>query len=102
MMFLIPFAWAFDDALLLGIGETDLAVVVPSILFLLAALYFCTSALIGHDRGKLTILERVLRLAVTIVLLSPLLWAEIGALVVGIVLIAYRILFVPQTEGELA
>ncbi len=102
MMFLIPFAWAFDDALLLGIGETDLAIVLPSILFLLAALYFCTSALIGHDRGKLTIVERVLRFAVTIGLLSPLLWAEVGALAVGIALVAYRVMFAPQVEGELA
>lgn len=99
MMFLIPFAWAFDDALLLGIGETDLTKVLPAIGFLLAALYFCTSALIGHDRGKLSVLERLARLGVTIALLSPVLWAELGALAVGAALVAYRFLLAPQTKG---
>lgn len=99
MMFLIPFAWAFDDALLLGIGETDLTKVLPAIGFLLAALYFCTSALIGHDRGKLTIIERLARLGVTIALLSPVLWAELGALAVGAALVAYRYVLAPQEKG---
>jgi TRAP-type uncharacterized transport system fused permease subunit len=90
MMFLIPFAWAFDDALLLGIGTTEMSKVLPAIFFLLAALYFCTSALIGHDRGKLSFVERILRLGVTIALLSPVLWAELSALVVGLALVAYR------------
>jgi len=99
MMFLIPFAWAFDDAQLLGIGETDLTKVLPAIGFLLAALYFCTSALIGHDRGKLTLVERLARLGVTIALLSPVLWAELGALVVGAALVAYRYLLAPQEKG---
>lgn len=98
MMFLIPFAWAFDDSLLLGIGETDLSVVIPAIGFLLVALYFCTSALIGNDRGKLSIIERLLRLGVTIALLSPVLWAELGALAVGVALIAYRYLLAPKPE----
>lgn len=98
MMFLIPFAWAFDDSLLLGIGETDLSVVIPAIGFLLVALYFCTSALIGNDRGKLSIIERLLRLGVTIALLSPVLWAELGALAVGAALIAYRHLLAPKPE----
>jgi TRAP transporter 4TM/12TM fusion protein len=102
MMFLIPFAWAFDDALLLGIGETDLTEVLPAIGFLLAALYFCTSALIGHDRGKLTIVERLARLGVTIALLSPELWAELGALAVGAALVAYRYLLAPQKKGLVA
>lgn len=99
MMFLIPFAWAFDDALLLGIGETNFAKVLPAIGFLLVALYFCTSALIGNDRGKLTIVERFLRLGVTIALLSPVLWAELAALAVGAALVAYRYVLSPQTKG---
>lgn len=90
MMFLIPFAWAFDDALLLGIGETDLAVVIPAIFFLLAALYFCTSALIGYDRGKLSFFERILRLAITIALLTPMLFAELGGLALGLALLGFR------------
>lgn len=102
MMFLIPFAWAFDDALLLGIGQTEWSVVLPSVLFLLAALYFCTSALIGHDRGRLTVVERLLRFGVTIALLSPVLWAEIGALAVGFALVAYRYLTSSRTVGETA
>lgn len=102
MMFLIPFAWAFDDALLLGIGETDWAVVIPSILFLLASLYFCASALIGHDRGKLSMIERLLRFGVMVTLLSPVLWAEIAALVVGIALIAFRYIGGSKVEGSAA
>ncbi|MEM9435287.1 MAG: TRAP transporter fused permease subunit [Pseudomonadota bacterium] len=106
MMFLIPFAWAFDDALLLGIGETNWGAVLSAILFLLAALYFCISALIGNDRGKLSIIERVLRLGVTVALLSPVLWAEVGGLALGIALVAYRFVAAPaagtETEGEAA
>ncbi|MEM8704328.1 MAG: TRAP transporter large permease subunit, partial [Pseudomonadota bacterium] len=102
MMFLIPFAWAFDDALLLGIGQTEWSVVLPSVLFLLAALYFCTSALVGHDRGRLTVVERLLRFGVTIALLSPVLWAEIGAMAVGFALVAYRYLTSSRTVGETA
>ncbi|MEM9317866.1 MAG: TRAP transporter fused permease subunit [Pseudomonadota bacterium] len=102
MMFLIPFAWAFDDALLLGIGETEWAVVLPSILFLLVALYFSTSALIGHDRGKLSVLERALRLGVTIALLTPLAMAELGGLAVGLALVAYRFVVQPRNKGEVA
>ncbi|MEN8918744.1 MAG: TRAP transporter fused permease subunit [Octadecabacter sp.] len=100
MMFLIPFAWAFDDALLLGIGETDLTVVVPAIFFLLAALYFCTSALIGYDRGRLSMVERLLRLAVTIALLSPATFAELGGLALGLALVAYRYTRTPKTQEK--
>ncbi|MEO1677296.1 MAG: TRAP transporter fused permease subunit [Pseudomonadota bacterium] len=102
MMFLIPFAWAFDDALLLGIGETNLALVLPSLLFLLAALYFCTSALIGYDRGRLSLVERVLRLGVTIALLSPALLAEVAALAAGLALVVFRYLGPSNTRGETA
>ena len=102
MMFLIPFAWAFDDSLLLGIGETHLGSVLPAIVFLLAALYFCTSALIGHDHGKMSMIERLARLGVTIALLSPVLWAELGALAIGVGLIAFRRLTSRQVEGEAA
>ncbi|MEL6204673.1 MAG: TRAP transporter fused permease subunit [Pseudomonadota bacterium] len=102
MMFLIPFAWAFDDALLLGIGETNLALVLPSLLFLLAALYFCTSALIGYDRGRLSLVERVLRLGVTIALLSPALLAEVAALAAGLALVVFRYVGPSNTRGETA
>lgn len=102
MMFLIPFAWAFDDALLLGIGQTSLGAVLPSILYLFVALYFCTSALIGHDRGRLSALERLLRLAITIALLTPQAWAELGGLAVGVGLLAYRYVSVTSTERNAA
>ncbi|ATI41772.1 TRAP transporter permease DctM/Q [Pacificitalea manganoxidans] len=102
MMFLIPFAWAFDDALLLGIGETDLAVVIPAIFFLLVALYFCTSALIGFDRGKLSLWERLARLGVTIALLTPMIFAELGGLAIGLALVAYRHTLAPKTKETAA
>lgn len=92
-------SWAFDDSLLLGIGETDLTVVLPAIGFLLVALYFCTSALIGTDRGKLSFIGRLLRFGVTIALLSPVLWAELGTLAVGATLVAYRYLLAPHEKG---
>lgn len=98
MMFLIPFAWAFDDALLLGIGETDLAVVIPAVFFLLAALYFCTSALIGFDRGRLSFLERIGRLGVTVALLTPITLAELGGLALGLALVGYRYTLAPKTK----
>lgn len=97
-MFLIPFAWAFDDALLLGIGETDLAVVIPAVFFLLAALYFCTSALIGFDRGRLSFLERIGRLGVTVALLTPITLAELGGLALGLALVGYRYTLAPKTK----
>ncbi|OWU67591.1 TRAP transporter [Roseovarius sp. 22II1-1F6A] len=102
MMFLIPFAWAFDDALLLGIGETDLAVVIPAIFFLLVALYFCTSALIGFDRGKLSLWERLARLGVTIALLTPMISAELGGFAIGLALVAYRHTLAPKTKETAA
>lgn len=102
MMFLIPFAWAFDDALLLGIGETDLAVVIPAIFFLLVALYFCTSALIGFDQGKLSLWERLARLGVTIALLTPMIFAELGGLAIGLALVAYRHTLAPKTKETAA
>lgn len=100
MLFLIPFAWAFDDALLLGVGETQWAAVLPALLFLFVALYFCTSALIGHDRGKLTSGERVMRFGVTIALLSPVLWLELGALCLGFGLLAARRAWAGSSKGE--
>ncbi|MEM1363864.1 MAG: TRAP transporter fused permease subunit [Pseudomonadota bacterium] len=102
MMFLIPFAWAFDDALLLGIGTTSLMAILSSLLFLLAALYFCTSALIGYDRGKLTMIERLARLAVAFALLSPSIFAEVIGLALGLLLIGYRLRSTSQSEGETA
>ena len=102
MMFLIPFAWAFDDALLLGIGETDLAVVIPAIFFLLVALYFCTSALIGFDQGKLSLWERLARLGVTIALLTPMIFAELGGFAIGLALVAYRHRLAPKTKETAA
>jgi len=102
MMFLIPFAWAFDDALLLGIGTTDWGVVLPAIFFLLASLYFCSSALIGNDRGRLTLVERILRLGVAIALLTPETYAELGGLAVGLALVAYRYVAATQTRGGVA
>lgn len=102
MMFLIPFAWAFDDSLLLGIGETDWTKLIPALFFLLAALYFCTSALIGYDRGKLSFINRVVRLLVTIALLSPMFWAELSGLIVGSILVACSYLGLPQSRRSSA
>ena len=71
-------------------------------MFLLAALYFCTSALIGHDRGRLTTIERLARLGVTIMLLTPTLALEIGGLLVGLALVGYRYVVAPRTVGRAA
>ena len=46
--------------------------------------------------------ERLLRLGVTIALLTPIGWAEIGGLIAGIALVAYRYTIGPQARGEAA
>ncbi|MEM7464379.1 MAG: TRAP transporter fused permease subunit, partial [Pseudomonadota bacterium] len=58
MIFLVPFAYALDDSLLLGTGETDWLHVSTATFFLAAALYLSASALIGHDQRRLTVIER--------------------------------------------
>ncbi|MEL6915480.1 MAG: TRAP transporter fused permease subunit [Pseudomonadota bacterium] len=90
MIFLIPFAWAFDDALLIGIGQSGFLEMIAAFVFLLAALYFSTSALCGYDRGTLGWIERGLRLCLTAALLSPFFVVELAALFVGAVLVVRR------------
>ncbi|WP_305984459.1 TRAP transporter fused permease subunit [Roseibium sp. MMSF_3544] len=93
MIFLVPFAFAFDDAILLGTGETALLPVLTAIVFLTASLYLCASALIGHDRVRLSAVERLIRLAAALALLSPDLWSEVAGLAVGAVLVGRHLLF---------
>ncbi len=100
MIFLVPFAYAFDDSLLLGTGETDFAHVITAIFFLGAGLYFSTSALIGHDQRKLSVIERLLRFAAAMACLSPTLTWEVAGLAVGIALVAFGFATRRKAQGE--
>lgn len=102
MIFLVPFAFAFDDAILLGTGDTALGSVLTSILFLAASLYFCASALIGYDRVRLSVLERIVRFAVAIALLSPVLMWELAGLAVGAALIGWHLVAHPKAQEDAA
>ena len=74
MIFLIPFAFAYNPELLLSehAGRAfDPAVLAISITCLAVALYLCSSALIGFDRARLSALERLVRVVATVMLLNP-------------------------------
>ncbi len=92
MIFLVPFAFAFDDTILLGTGLGGLLPVVINVLLLAAALYFSASALKRHDRVKLSVVERVIRFAVVIALLSPGQIAALVGLAVGVAMVGWRML----------
>ncbi|GGO86557.1 hypothetical protein GCM10011348_37650 [Marinobacterium nitratireducens] len=95
MIFLIPFAFALDPALLLGAASDaplDPVHLVISISSLLAAIYLAASALIGFDRCELGIPERLVLFALALALLSPFVVAKLVALVIGGLLVARRVL----------
>ncbi|MFC6673439.1 TRAP transporter permease [Marinobacterium aestuariivivens] len=95
LIFLIPFAFALDPALLLG-AASDAPLnplhLAMSITGLLAAIYLAASALIGFDRCELGIPERLALFALALALLSPFVIAKLVALVIGGLLVARRIL----------
>ena len=99
MIFLVPFAYALDDSLLLGTGETDWPHVLSATFFLAAALYFCASALIGYDQRKLTLIERFLRFAAAIACLSPVLSWEIAGFTIGLALVAFGYFTRQKNQG---
>ncbi|MEB3419273.1 TRAP transporter permease [Salipiger marinus] len=93
MIFLVPFAFVYNPALLLG---TEAAAAAPlgfllfSLLTLAASLYLASSALIGFDRQRLPVWERLLRLACAFTLLSPYVLAGLAALALGVALAVWR------------
>ena len=93
MIFLVPFAFVYNPALLLG---TEAAAAAPlgfllfSLLTLAASLYLASSALIGFDRQRLPVWERLLRLACAFTLLSPYVLAGLAALALGVALGVWR------------
>lgn len=93
MIFLVPFAFVFNPALLLGTtaaATSSLGFLVFSLVALAVSLYLAASALIGFDKVKLPAWERLLRLACTAALLAPnVLWGAAG-LVIGLALAFWR------------
>ncbi|MEM6824936.1 MAG: TRAP transporter fused permease subunit [Pseudomonadota bacterium] len=102
MIFLVPFAFAFDDTILLGTGQGGFFSIVTAVFFLAAALYFSASALIGHDQVRLPPVERLARFGLAIAMLSPNLLWELGGLAVGVSLVAWRLLGSRQDAGSTA
>ncbi|WP_419907254.1 TRAP transporter permease [Hoeflea sp.] len=93
MIFLVPFAFVYNPALLLGTDaylSASLSQLGFLFLCLMAALYLSTSALIGHDRARLSPAERILRFAAALSLLSPATAVALSGLAVGLVLILWR------------
>jgi len=93
MIFLVPFAFVYNPALLLGTeasAAADSGHLAFSLVTLAAALYLAASALVGADRGKLTIIERLGRFGAAVALLSPGLVAGMAGLAIGGALIAWR------------
>ena len=92
MIFLIPFAFVFNPALTLGgMGETpSTQAVLLAIMFLLAAMYMVSSALIGHDRVALALPERIIGFALGLCLISGQPNVQYAALALAVVLIVRR------------
>lgn len=93
MIFLVPFAFVYNPALLLGTeaaASASLGFVAFSLLTLAVSLYLASSALIGFDKQRLPLWERLLRLACAFTLLSPFVLAGTAALALGIVLAVWR------------
>lgn len=95
MIFLIPFAFALDPALLLG-ASSDTAIdplhLLIAIASLIAAIYLAASALIGFDQRELGIVERLLLFALALALLSPIMMLKLVAFVIGSALVMRRVL----------
>lgn len=103
MIFLIPFAFAFNPELLVGmlpdIGAGALALGVGR---LALALYMCSSALVGFDRARLTLLERLGRLSATVLLIAAPPWAYLGGAALGVALLAWHLVLGPRlTRGAI-
>ena len=74
MIFIIPFAFGYNPALLLGTESSkaaDPTFILASIIGIVIALYLLASALVGSDRGKLHPIERGLRLIVAFLCMTP-------------------------------
>jgi len=93
MIFLVPFAFVYNPALLLGTeaaAAASLGFQLFSYLALLVAMYLASSALIGFDKQALPLWERALRLLCAATLLSPVVLAGVGALAFGVALAVWR------------
>lgn len=82
MIFIIPFAFAFNPILLVVDAAGANFAILPFVAALgrlLLALYLCTSGFGGFDRARLGLLDRAARLAAAVLLLAPdPLWNVIG------------------------
>lgn len=92
MIFLIPFAFAFNPELLVAPEATPAGYAgwefALSILCLAAALYLCSSGLGGFDRATLHPLDRLARLVATVLLLAPPVMLNAAGLGLGMCVVA--------------
>lgn len=95
MIFLIPFAFAFNPELLMspeatpnGYSPWEFGL---SIICLGAALYLCASGLGGFDRARLNPLDRLLRLGATACLLAPPIGLNLLGLLIGLGVVAFHL-----------
>jgi TRAP transporter 4TM/12TM fusion protein len=102
MIFLIPFAFAFNPDMLLGDGAgTNEPVMIASILVRLAvALYLSTSALIGFDQMRLSFAERAGRFIAAVMVLAPDAALFAPGLVLGLGLVASRRIANRRSSGS--
>ncbi|MEM7268730.1 MAG: TRAP transporter fused permease subunit [Pseudomonadota bacterium] len=92
MIFLVPFAFVYQPHLLIGTEaytEAGFAAFAFSAFCLIGALYLSTSALIGYDGTRMSLVERLVRFAAALALLSGDATASIAALAAGAALIAW-------------
>lgn len=101
MIFLVPFAYVYDPALTLGAsGKIPQAMdVVLAVLFLFAAMYMVSSALVGFDRIRLDLLERGAGDATVLALITGQPLAQWPALVVAILIVVRRVLAARATPS---
>ncbi|WP_432695704.1 TRAP transporter permease [Marinobacterium sp. YM272] len=95
MIFLIPFAFALDPALLLGTessADVSFLHLALSLISLIGAIYLAASSLIGFDRVKLSAVERLALFGLALALLSPFVAAKLVALAIGTALVMRRVL----------
>lgn len=101
MIFLIPFAFVYNPALTLGgMGDApSVLAVTMAVLFLVAAMYMVSSALIGFDRIALGVVERVVGFSLGICLISGVPEVQFISLAIGVALVVRRRLVSRNSVG---
>lgn len=103
MIFIIPFAFAFNPILLVVDAAGANFAVLPflaAIGRLVLALYLCSSGLGGFDRARLGMIDRAARLASAFLLFAPHPYWNLVGLVVGLAVVARHLWLVRARPRE--